>query len=83
MVDRKATARPTPLGGHPSGQHSDLVDGTGAISTFGDAHPWGTAAPKTTPAPIVAIAMTATAEGYWNSASDGTVTGFGDATGFG
>jgi hypothetical protein len=83
--DLSHSAPPHPvvdLAPSPTGKGYTLVDDNGGIFPFGNAHPWSTP-PRTTSARIVSISITATGQGFWITASDGTISSGGDATAFG
>jgi hypothetical protein len=60
-----------------------LVAANGAVSGFGDAHLYGSAAKTALARPIVGMVATADGKGYWLVANDGGTFTYGDATFYG
>ena len=60
-----------------------MVARDGGIFSFGDAHFFGSTGAIHLNQPIVGMAASPTARGYWFVAADGGVFGFGDARFYG
>ncbi len=66
-----------------SGSGYYVLDNSGDIFPFGDAHSFGSMAGVRLNKPIIALAPTPSGRGYWLMASDGGVFSFGDARFYG
>jgi hypothetical protein len=67
----------------PDGKGYWLVTSSGAVSSYGDANSYGSAAEGSVDGTIVAMAVTNNGHGYWLVSSTGQVLGFGHARPYG
>jgi hypothetical protein len=56
-----------------------LVTSAGNVYNYGDAHFYGSTAPRHLPAPVSAFALTPDGKGYWLADQAGDVYAFGEA----
>jgi hypothetical protein len=64
----------------PDGQGYWILQGDGAVTTYGDAVPFGSLAGAGGADPATGIVPTADGAGYWIATAQGGITPYGDAT---